>query len=447
MGDCLPIYGYHRTYYIVMAGIIGVLSWLYLSSTSLDFRYVVPMSVVAMFWGSHSTASPDVMIDAAVAEKSRVFPSMASKLQALCASSLAVCGVLSTLSAGMLVRYVGVVHSFALMALTSAVMIPPALMGWLGEQYVQYTFSDHQSFSEASTSTDGSGRQESLITSPQLVCLPCMGGHSCFISLELLQRQKTLVRVALIVTATVLTLGGISLATSASTHDVVGSRSMREHTYIIMFAIVLAVVIVSATLHRNLSANLPVLTKVALFIFLRESVQIDTEQAFFYWFTESPDGPEFTPEFVGVISAVAFSTMLVGVGIYTRYLCRFSYHSIFFFAHILCIFTSLLDLVLVMRWNLRLGIPDAVFIVADFAVSPMVRKFITMPTCVLASKLCPEGSGECLETVENASELTVCIRYISDESRGHHVCTANVAWQLRSRHIKLYRSNCIGMCH
>lgn len=371
-----------------------MISWLYLASTSVDFRYVVPMSVIAMFWGSHSTASPDVMIDATVAEKSRVYPSMASKLQALCASSLAVCGVLSTLSAGVLVQHVGVIHSFALMALTSAVMIPPALLGWLGEKYVKYTFLvEHRSSSLSDSPPYTANSLHILHTTPQLLCIPALGGNNCFISLELLQRQKTLVRVALIVTATVLTLGGISLATSSSTHDVVGSRTMREHTYIISFAILTAIVVVCTTLHHNLSVDLPVLTKVALFIFLRESVQIDTEQAFFYWFTECPDGPRFTPEFVGLISAVAFSTMLVGVGIYTRYLCRYSYHTIFFVAHILCIFTSLLDLVLVMRWNLSLGIPDAVFIVADFAVSPMVRKFITMPTCVLASKLCPQGAG------------------------------------------------------
>ncbi|PHT40082.1 putative folate-biopterin transporter 2 [Capsicum baccatum] len=51
----------------------------------------------------------------------------------------------------------------------------------------------------------------------------------------------------------------------------------------------------------------------------------------------------------------------------------------------------MLDLVLVLRLNLKFGIPDYFFMVMDASVSQMVGRLKWMPLLVLSSKLCPPG--------------------------------------------------------
>lgn len=51
----------------------------------------------------------------------------------------------------------------------------------------------------------------------------------------------------------------------------------------------------------------------------------------------------------------------------------------------------MLDLILVFRINLKLGIPDYFFVVIDECVSQMISRLKWMPLLVLSSKLCPSG--------------------------------------------------------
>jgi ABC-type multidrug transport system permease subunit len=61
LSDGFPIYGLHRTYYILIAAIIGTSSWLILG--------IIPMlaaiAVLMMLLGNISLAVPEVMVDAA----------------------------------------------------------------------------------------------------------------------------------------------------------------------------------------------------------------------------------------------------------------------------------------------------------------------------------------------------------------------------------------------
>uniref|UniRef100_A0A5B7BXP8 Putative folate-biopterin transporter 2 n=1 Tax=Davidia involucrata TaxID=16924 RepID=A0A5B7BXP8_DAVIN len=51
----------------------------------------------------------------------------------------------------------------------------------------------------------------------------------------------------------------------------------------------------------------------------------------------------------------------------------------------------MLDLMLVLRLNLKFGIPDYFFVVIDESVSQMIIQLKWMPLLVLSSKLCPQG--------------------------------------------------------
>ncbi|KAL2517486.1 putative folate-biopterin transporter 2 [Abeliophyllum distichum] len=70
----------------------------------------------------------------------------------------------------------------------------------------------------------------------------------------------------------------------------------------------------------------------------------------------------------------------------------------------------MLDLLLVLRVNLKLGVPDFFFVVIDASVGHMIGRLKWMPLLVLSSKLCPPGIEgtffALLMSIDNAGLLT-----------------------------------------
>ena len=127
----------------------------------------------------------------------------------------------------------------------------------------------------------------------------------------------------------------------------------------------------------------------ALFLFAREALQPYVSDAFFQWATASPDGPQFSATFLGFVDCFAYFGLFAGVAIYNTKLTNVSYRRIFAFAQFALCLSNLMDLVLVMRWNLKIGIPDHAMLIGDTAMTACMRRFFTMPSFVLAAKVCP----------------------------------------------------------
>jgi hypothetical protein len=53
---------------------------------------------------------------------------------------------------------------------------------------------------------------------------------------------------------------------------------------------------------------------------------------------------------------------------------------------------GLLDMIIVCRWNVKVGIPDHMFVLGDEAVSDVVGRLQLMPVMVLSARLCPAGA-------------------------------------------------------
>lgn len=96
-------------------------------------------------------------------------------------------------------------------------------------------------------------------------------------------------------------------------------------------------------------------------------------------------------EVVGSIFSVGAMGSLFGVLLYQNFLKNHPFRDILFWAQLLHGVSGLLDLVLVLRINLKLGMPDYFFVVVDEAVSRMIGRIKWMPFLVLSSKLCPSG--------------------------------------------------------
>lgn len=136
MSDSIPLYGYHRTNYIFIAGLVGTLVWVLLG-------FVVPTDIlidssalvsILLLLGNYSIASPDVMIDASIAERSKSFPHLVSDMQTICWVSFGVGKILSQLTSGPLYELFGSRGLFSVNILTAIVILFPSMFHWLSEE-------------------------------------------------------------------------------------------------------------------------------------------------------------------------------------------------------------------------------------------------------------------------------------------------------------------------
>ncbi|KAE9013724.1 hypothetical protein PF010_g3938 [Phytophthora fragariae] len=132
----------------------------------------------------------------------------------------------------------------------------------------------------------------------------------------------------------------------------------------------------------------PVIWMCALWVFLSGAISPGYSQVFFYF---STDVLKFTPEFLGTVSAFGFIFLMVGTMLYNACFKDMSFRLIFFIAQLSLAVVSLLDIVLVTRANLDVGIPDKAFVLGDAVIADVISRLKTMPVMVLCAKLCPKG--------------------------------------------------------
>ncbi|CAN4077127.1 unnamed protein product [Withania somnifera] len=154
----------------------------------------------------------------------------------------------------------------------------------------------------------------------------------------------------------------------------------------------------------------PEVWRPCFYMYLSFALSVDIQEGMFYWATDSEGGPHFSKEYIGYISAVASIGALLGAILYQYGLKDHSFRDLLFFTQLMFGLSGMLDLVLVLRLNLKFGIPDYFFMVMDASVSQMVGRLKWMPLLVLSSKLCPPGIEgtffALLMSIDNAGLLT-----------------------------------------
>lgn len=126
-------------------------------------------------------------------------------------------------------------------------------------------------------------------------------------------------------------------------------------------------------------------------MYLSLALSISTHEGQFYWYTDPKAGPGFSQEFVGMIYAIGALASIIGVLIYHKVLKDYPFRNLLFFAQLLYAASGMLDLVFVLRWNLKIGVPDYFFVVTEECLSRIVSRIRWMPMIVLSTKLCPLG--------------------------------------------------------
>ncbi|GFP93613.1 probable folate-biopterin transporter 3 [Phtheirospermum japonicum] len=135
----------------------------------------------------------------------------------------------------------------------------------------------------------------------------------------------------------------------------------------------------------------PVVWRPCLYMYLSLAVSLHIHEGMFYWYTDAKNGPSFSQEVVGSISAVGAIGSLFGVLLYQNAFRSHPFRRVLFWAQLLYGCSGMLDLILVLRLNLIIGVPDYIVVVFDAAVSHMIGRLKWMPLLVLSSKLCPSG--------------------------------------------------------
>ncbi|XP_073288066.1 probable folate-biopterin transporter 2 isoform X1 [Primulina huaijiensis] len=156
--------------------------------------------------------------------------------------------------------------------------------------------------------------------------------------------------------------------------------------------------------------KLPDVWRPCIYMYVSFSLSLNISEGMFYWATDSKAGPSFSKELIGYIMAIGSVGSLLGAILYQYRLKDYPFRDLLFWAQILSCLSGMLDLVLVLRWNLKFGLPDFLFVVIDASVSQLIGRLKWMPLLVLSAKLCPPGIEgtffALLMSIDNAGLLT-----------------------------------------
>ncbi|OAY27516.1 probable folate-biopterin transporter 2 isoform X1 [Manihot esculenta] len=289
--DVLPVLGYRRRPYFILAGLLGVVSMLLLS---LHENLHLVFALLSLTAGSAGVAIADVTIDACVAQNSNIHPLLAPDMQSLCALSSSIGGLVGFSISGIFVHLIGPKGVFGLLTIPAGLVLS---VGLLLDEPLMANFSYrevNQKFVDA--------------------------GKAMWTTLKF-----------------------------------------------------------------------PDVWRPCLYMYLSFALSVNIHEGMFYWYTDSKGGPSFSQETIGFIFSVGSVGSLLGAILYQNVLKDYPFKDLLFWSQLLFGLSGILDLIMVLRLNLKFGIPDYVFIVIDESVSRMIGNLKWMPLLVLSSKLCPRG--------------------------------------------------------
>ncbi|CAL5016112.1 unnamed protein product [Urochloa decumbens] len=289
--DVVPMAGYRRRPYLVVAGVIGVASMLTLS---LHHGLGIMAAVLALTAQSTGAAIADVTVDALVAQKSIRHPPLASDMQSMCGFSSSVGALIGFSISGLLVYSMGSQGALGLLAIPSALVF----------------------------------------------------------------------------------LAGILLKESPATDF--DYTQVHKEFY-------------RAVQSMGTTLKCPEVWRPCLYMYVSLNLSLDIQGGMFYWYTDPVAGLAFSEGFIGLIYSIGSVGSILGVLLYQSALKDYPFRSMLLWSQVLSSLAGMLDLVLVTRLNLKMGIPGYFFVVIDNTISQMVSQLKWLPLLVLSSKLCPSG--------------------------------------------------------
>lgn len=117
--DVIPIFGYRRRPYFIIAGILGVFSMLLVS---LHEQLHIVFALLSFTAGSAGAAIADVTLDACAAQNSIIHPSLAADIQSLCGLCSSIGALLGFSISGFLVHLIGPKGVFGVLCIPASLV-------------------------------------------------------------------------------------------------------------------------------------------------------------------------------------------------------------------------------------------------------------------------------------------------------------------------------------
>ncbi|KAJ6961607.1 hypothetical protein NC652_000518 [Populus alba x Populus x berolinensis] len=376
--DTLPVLGYRRRPYFIFSGFLSVTSMLALS---IQRNLSLAFSLLSLMGVSAGIAIAVVAIDACVTQNSISHPSLAGDMQSLCGFSSSIGALVGYSLSGFLVHLVGPkahvdsipsaarlycffssfypLHNLSGVTLTSqgvfGLLSVPAglviLVGMMLKESRVHKFT-HRGVNEKFLDA---GKAMWTALKFRDVWRPCLYMY-------------------------------LSLAVSLNIHegmfywytDAKGGPSFSQLNRFAMCTHLEP----QHGLFASKNSNLSLITYHEISSWLNSDSELGCSDVLFWYGMQ---------EVVGSIFSVGAVGSLSGVLIYQNWLKDHRFRDLLFWSQLLYGASGLLDLILVLRLNLKIGLPDYFFVVIDEAISMMIGRIKWQPLLVLSSKLCPAG--------------------------------------------------------
>jgi len=141
----------------------------------------------------------------------------------------------------------------------------------------------------------------------------------------------------------------------------------------------------------------PIIARVALLqvILSVGSPRLGGALDYFYTADETcvPGGPHFSYAYYLTYAGVAGTlSSIAGVIVYQAVFSRFRFRTVLVITTLMCGFIGMSDLFIVLRLNVRMGIPDrAAYILGEAVMEPLMEMLQWIPVSALISKVVPKG--------------------------------------------------------
>lgn len=340
LSDTIPFFGYHKRSYIFLVSVIGTVAFAVLGFVQFS---TVTASVAAflLLLGNLQMAAVDLLCEGKYAEMMVAKPESGSDLVSYVWGLYMVGKFFGSLVAGPMADHFNPRYIFIICLPLAAQVIFPAAAGWLPEERLP---PDERHI-----------RRDKISAHPNLVKLNLT-----------------------------MTVSAVAVGLSA----LVGSGDMQTVTSTIT-AVILCVL--------GFRWLPKMLRRANLYMFLSSMLYVSLPGALDYWFTGGPEcvpgGPNFSYTYYATYASLVGSIAgAAGVAMFQRFLSRGNFRTAFWTTCLIKLAASFMDIAIVKRYNLRVGIPDTLaFMLGDAVVFEVAYTLDFMPAVVLTSKVCPKG--------------------------------------------------------
>lgn len=340
LSDALPIFGFNKAPYMLMATMGGLVALASIGTVPQASLSVTAL-VMCLFMLALQFSTCDLLTEAKYAEKMQERPQQGPALMTFVWFGLTAGGLLATALIGPVMTVFGYKAPFLMAILPNSLIVMPLILNYMEEK----------------RKTPEEQRQARAVLAQQpeacFLCILMFAGTVLLTFLGINYQQPWINATASIAVAIVMLLA---------------------------FSLLLR----------------PIIAKVNAFFLIQTSLSVSISGASFYFYTDShdmyPEGPNFSMQFyISVLGIVGSVCSLVGIWSYQRYASEWTYRGLLLTTNIVASSLSLLDVLFFTRWNTRVGIPDHYFVLGSSVLTSMVMQWQWMPGIVILSQLCPKG--------------------------------------------------------